>query len=78
METGVMLVQGVLAGLSLSSVYTLASAADLAEFVASYEVRAEHALARLVTNARYWKQLYLAGVFRAVNGRNNSVAYIAQ
>lgn len=73
-----MLVQGVLAGLSLSSMYTLASATDLAEFLASYEVRAEDTLARLVSLPCYRNQCYLVCVFRAVNSRDDSVACIAK
>lgn len=42
LEAGVILVQGVLAGLTLASLYMLSMSTDLEDFVAAYEVRAEH------------------------------------
>lgn len=39
LEAGVLLAQGVLAGLTLASIYTMALAESLESFVAAYEVR---------------------------------------
>lgn len=39
LEAGVLLAQGVLAGLTLASIYTMALADSLESFVAAYEVR---------------------------------------
>lgn len=47
LEAGVLLVQGVLAGLTLASLYTMALADSLESFVAAYEVRTR-LLARLL------------------------------
>lgn len=41
LEAGVFLVQGVVAGLTLASMYTVALADSLEGFVAAYEVRAD-------------------------------------
>lgn len=41
LEAGVLLVQGVIAGLTLASMYTMALADSLESFVAAYEVREE-------------------------------------
>lgn len=41
LEVGILLVQGVIAGLTLASMYTMALADSLESFVAAYEVRAD-------------------------------------